>query len=264
MSGPNAGVAVQPSVATALRAGGTAVAPASPQTLVAAVPQAAAIVALPEPAQVPEASAVLPGLGEMSAFIDAHSDQACLAAVAETDTSGIAMMTGYGTVATLDGFAAEARAQFGAALSIDARVISPGQCWLLDMLGAWRRYWDPEFDIVLTNEQVPSGGTVRATITNVGGTWLYVLLVDDEGKVSDLADYLIARDDVVSLAAPVTATGTGEYRLQLLVAITTETSLVSIDQHRGEAAQSFFAALQQELKTRQIRPQLSVTAFKVY
>lgn len=259
-----AGIAAVPAeMAVSVNNGGSSISAAAPLALAGPVSSTLIAAAAPGIKQAPQNSAVLPDLGEMQAFIGTHDDQPCLAVVAENDASGIVAMTGYGTLAALAGFTAEARAKFGPLLPVDTRAISASQCWLLDMLGTWRRYRNPDFNIVLAQERVASGDKVRATITNVDNNWLYVLLVNDEGKVIDLTDSVLRGASGASLVAPVTATGEGPQRLQLLVAITTKTSLVSIDRHRGEKAEAFFVALQQELKQRQIRPQLSVTAFEV-
>ena len=93
--------------------------------------------------------------------------------------------------------------------------------------------------------------------------WLSVLLVDDEGMISDVSDKLSPVDDRYELKVPVRLSGTGQGKNQLLIAISAAKKLDLLQIDSKEKADDILPLVMGEKKARGIKTEVSIAVFQV-
>lgn len=153
----------------------------------------------------------------------------------------------------IDGFAAGTAASAGtlatehaARLIVRDHRVSRAQCAALDFARSAPGYPEPGLSVGLAAAAIDSGEPLSGIISGMPGGWLYLLIVDDEGKVQELKD-LEAEADAVSFRAPLTLTGGPVGTVQLLLALASDAPLDSVARNEGAPAELYFPPLRAEV-----------------
>jgi hypothetical protein len=237
-------------------AGGSAGSPAAPLSRqVFAAPG-------PAPGSLAAEPVTPPSVSEVADLIREYSEQECFAAVVGTGSDGLVQVTGYGQARTIAAFASDFRTQMGDMVPLSTTVVSGAQCTVLEAMRNWTGYPATGPALELSARQIASGGTVMASVPGAPAEWIYLLLVDQDGAVIKLAEYVAGTEGTTRSAPPVEISGPGDAP-QLMVSVVSPTALTSMAEVAAQPAGRTFQALESELERRQIRASLSVTAFVV-
>lgn len=179
-----------------------------------------------------------------------------------------------GGLVGLDGFAAESsrlaiflrdfRRSTGLQAAAASDNVSAAQCRALSFARSLPGY--PTFSLYfeMPSRSVASGDVLSGKIRNVAGRSLHLLLVDDEGTVQSVEDFLTANGAEASFSAPMTLTSGPVSTVQLLVALAGEESLQTVSRMNGMRAEVFFGELTEELARRHISADIAIVSFSVH
>ncbi|MGR3468822.1 MAG: hypothetical protein ACU0CI_13185, partial [Shimia sp.] len=124
--------------------------------------------------------------------------------------------------------------------------VDPRQCAALDALRATSDYPVSRIGLALDTTVLASGDTLRARALGVGGQFLALLVVDDNGVVQDLAPFAGLDGDAPVIEVPVARSGPPRATRQMLLALGTTESPLDLSRTIGERAQDVFASIPQE------------------
>jgi hypothetical protein len=209
-----------------------------------------------------------PNFGEVSEFVRTYQGtSACFAAVPIEMADGSIAVTAYADDANASAALADTVAQhFGGEVAIDARALTPSQCGALSFLGESGGP-SAQVNLALANQAITDGNFLQGTIRNLDGNYVYLLVVDDEGKVSSADQFLDQNGDMLTFEAQVHLTGSGARSDQLLVAIVSRSPLEVPDALEGRQASEFFKKLSQETAMLDLMggdtPDVAITSFVV-
>jgi hypothetical protein len=140
--------------------------------------------------------------------------------------------------------------------------LSPAQCEAVDFFR--RSVPDSSFSVALRIDtpRVEDHGTVEGEISRPAGTPVWLVLVDDEGRVERIGR-LDADDGDGSVRFPVSLTDGAVATEQLLMAIAGDVVPGEGDAGRREPADAFFSALRKRIEETGARPDIAIAAFRV-
>lgn len=209
-----------------------------------------------------------PSFGEVFEFVRTYQGtSACFAAVPVEMADGSIAVTAYADDAGASTVLADTVAdRFGGEVAIDARALAPSQCGALTFLGEAGGP-SAQLNLALANKAITDGNFIQGTIRNLEGNNVYLLIVDDEGKVSSADQFLDQTGDTLTFEAQVHLTGSGARSDQLLVAIVSTSPLEAPDALEGRQAAEFFEKLGQETALLELmggdKPDVAITSFIV-
>ena len=119
---------------------------------------------------------------------------------------------------------------------VDAR-----QCPALDFLRALGDYPATRLGLSLQSDEVPSGGQLSGLINGVGGRYLLLLLIDNNGVVQDLQRFVTFAGNIAKFDVPVTRDGAARDTSQILLALVTDRPAAQIRARIDRLAQEVFA-----------------------
>lgn len=125
---------------------------------------------------------------------------------------------------------------------VDAR-----QCAVLDYVRQNRSYPAFRMSFGLAEEQIASGDQLIGAVGRTAGRYVSLILVDDNGVVQDLGQYLSFAGDEARFDVPLRRAGSSRDTKQLLVAIGTNTRPTAVDAQNGQLAADYFEALNAEI-----------------
>lgn len=125
---------------------------------------------------------------------------------------------------------------------VDAR-----QCAVLDYIRQNRSYPAFRMSFGLAQDQIDSGDQLVGAVGRTAGRYVSLVLVDDNGVVQDLGQYLTFAGDEARFDVPLRRAGSSRDTKQLLVAIGTNTRPTSVDTQNGQLAADYFEALNAEI-----------------
>lgn len=199
-----------------------------------------------------------PPIGELLA---SYSGGDCFAALAQPSASGdtLRVTALLHETGRLEDFAETlARQDFGEAarrIEIDAGHIGRALAFLAAMPG----YPGFPLRLRLDDRRIASGDTLTGTIEGIGerigegiadGAVLDLLLVDDEGRVQQISQFLERDGGTARFALPLTLSGRPVETAQLLIALALPAALIHTQDGDGAAADGFFDALADALATK--------------
>lgn len=119
------------------------------------------------------------------------------------------------------------------------------QCPAVTWLRAHTAY--PGFGLSLQLEQaiLPSGDSLRGTISGMAGYYTNLLLVDDNGVVQDLRRFMLSSSGRISFDIPAHRVGNSRDTSQLLIAIATRDRIPGFSELLGHRAEDVFPTLAQ-------------------
>ena len=129
-------------------------------------------------------------------------------------------------------------------LLIDGR-----QCAALEFLRAQTTYPAFRLSLSVAARDVASGGNLIGSVANAAGSYLSLLLVDDNGVVQDLGEFVGFSGGKASFDVPLTRNGAPRDTSQLLIAVATPTRPKALDAQAGQLAEDFFAALASDVQS---------------
>jgi hypothetical protein len=125
---------------------------------------------------------------------------------------------------------------------VDAR-----QCAVLDYVRQNRSYPAFRMAFSLTEDQINSGDQLVGAIGRTAGRYVSLVIVDDNGVVQDLGQYLSFVGNEARFDVPLRRAGSARDTKQLLVAIGTNSRPSSVDAQNGQLATTYFEALNAEV-----------------
>ncbi|RCW87045.1 hypothetical protein [Paracoccus lutimaris] len=128
-----------------------------------------------------------------------------------------------------------------------AVLLDPRQCPGLTFARRDLRYPVFPLAVQLAAQDVPSGNTLRGTISGATGRHVSLILVDDNGATHDLRRFLVNSGGKISFEVPVARDGDARDTHQLLIAVATPTRPETVSRAAGELAETFFDQLAREV-----------------
>jgi hypothetical protein len=118
-------------------------------------------------------------------------------------------------------------------------------------------------DMRIVNTELTDGAELQADINHVTLPWLTVLLVDDEGMISDVSKNIAKQDNTYRLRAPIHLSGNGKGKNQLLIAVSAAQKLDLLEFQGKARADDIFPFAMGERKRKNIATEVSISVFRV-
>ncbi|WP_116087313.1 hypothetical protein [Tropicimonas sp. IMCC34011] len=180
------------------------------------------------------------------------------------EETGTLTLDAFGeTDAGLDSFRTGLEAAAGIAPGTFLRRVTDSQCAALRFVTHVGRY--PEFGVYIdiAERNIVSGDQLEAAIRNTGGRNVHLLLIDDEGMVQVLDDYVSSRLGQHEIAIGMNLTGGDVETEQLLMALTSPGPLETVRSLNGANAPRFFGRLEQEMNQKALDLDAALVGFTV-
>jgi len=126
-------------------------------------------------------------------------------------------------------------------------LIDGRQCPVLDWVAATRDYPATRLGLRLDARVVDSGTSLTGIVQGVGGRFLTLLLIDDNGVVQDLGPFTTISGNLARFDAPVTRDGAARDTRQVVLALATRTAPTALRGRMGQVAQDVFTGLPDDL-----------------
>ncbi len=152
--------------------------------------------------------------------------------------------------ADIRSFAGELLANVSPVPPQTAELIDARQCDALNFVRESAQY--PAFSLAvnLTSADIASGERLTGTIDNAGGAYVSLMVVDDNGVVQDLGQYMSFVGAQVRFDVPMSRFGGARDTRQLLLAIASGSRPTALDTHNGFLAADFFPKLRESVDRR--------------
>ncbi|SFJ83058.1 hypothetical protein [Jannaschia pohangensis] len=121
------------------------------------------------------------------------------------------------------------------------------QCPVLDWVAQTQDYPATRLGLRLDARVVDSGTALTGIVQGVGGRFLTLLLIDDNGVVQDLAPFTTISGNLARFDAPVTRDGVSRDTRQVVLALATRTAPSALRGRMGQLAQDVFTGLPDDL-----------------
>lgn len=119
---------------------------------------------------------------------------------------------------------------------VDAR-----QCAALRLVQSNAAYPALRLGIQIDSPEITSGGTITGVLRGVGGRYLTLVLVDDNGVVTDLQRFTTLAGNVARFDVPVTRVGLDRDTSPMIIAIATDRPVGALTDQLGRLAQDVFS-----------------------
>lgn len=126
-------------------------------------------------------------------------------------------------------------------------IVDARQCAALNYIRQSEAY--PAFRLTLSLDAqiIESGESLTGTIGNVSGRYVSLVLVDDNGVVQELGEYLTFRGGFARFDVPLNRAGVIRDTSQVLLAFASPARPATVDRENGQLAETYFASLREEL-----------------
>ncbi|BCH25449.1 hypothetical protein MesoLjLb_52340 [Mesorhizobium sp. L-8-3] len=236
------------------RAGPPALSPSGAGQVVTAVDEA------PEPriAMIPQEQQRLirpresaaEALAKILDLISGQMNSQCFLALASARGEAISV-NGFATAASpVSELQRRIRRLIEVPIDVRGHVVTDAQCAALAFAGGLEGYPEPRLLVELAVSEIASGDELSGRISNLSRNRLYLVVVDDEGKVQEVEQLFLESDGTVGFRAPLTLTDGPVGTEQLLVAIASDEALETFSLQEGEQAAAFFDELRAEIRRR--------------
>lgn len=163
-------------------------------------------------------------------LIQGFRSEGCFLAIPEQDQASFWTVRSYGAEPSSFDHLAEHLQENGVTDVHQAKhTIQNIQCGAIDFAKSFAFKTTPGFKITLRQNQIQDGSDLNALISGFDKQWLYVTLVDDDGIATDVSRYAKAEGSDVLLTMPVHVQKAGKFRNQLLLAISSDHALTTLD-----------------------------------
>lgn len=210
----------------------------------------------PVPTPAPPNPANTPGLdpsagkaiSEMIARIRGLVGEPCLIALPQSRNGGIELVLLASQESAIQSFATQAFADVVDPPAQRPLLVDGRQCAAIDFIRTRDRYPAFRLSINVAAEKIASGGNLSGTVGNAAGSFLTLLLIDDNGVVQDLGEFVSFGGGKARFDVPVTRNGAPRDTSQLLLAVATSGKPASVAEQTGKMAADFFPALEKDLR----------------
>lgn len=141
----------------------------------------------------------------------------------------------------IDTFATELASAVDGPLVQNRNLVDPRQCPALDYLQDTDAYPATRLGLQLDADIVDSGGTLSGLLRGIGGRYVALFLVDDNGVVQDLQRFSSFSGNLIRFEVPVTRAGAARDSRQLIIALATPRPARELRERAGRIAQEVFA-----------------------
>ncbi|WP_139044119.1 hypothetical protein [Allomesorhizobium alhagi] len=131
--------------------------------------------------------------------------------------------------------------------TIHGHLVTDAQCAALTFASDLPAYPEQPLAVQTATPEVRSGEVLTGRIHNFRRSRLYLIIIDDDGKVQELEDLRPEAGNTVSFRAPLTLTDGPVGTVQLLVAIASDHALLTFSAHEGTQAEPYFEQLRNEI-----------------
>lgn len=213
------------------------------------------------PSERPEPSVQELALGDLIRRIRNAVSDPCLIALPRRDgAEGVGLEIIASNDRAMESFVASALTADDADIRQSRVLVDPRQCPALTYIRQNRDYPATRMGLRLDNTEIPSGGRLTGVIRGAPGRNITLLLVDDNGVVTDLNRFLSFSGHLARFDVPVTRVGPTRDANLLLIALGTRRAPTIIKDRAGRLAQDVFTGLTGELADEAL---LAVATFDV-
>lgn len=128
-------------------------------------------------------------------------------------------------------------------------IVDARQCAALNFVRQSEAYPAFRLTLSLDAQTIESGENLTGTIGNVGGRYITLIIVDDNGVVQELGEYLTFRGGFARFDVPLNRAGLIRDTSQILMAFASPARPAAVDRENGQLSATYFAALREELGT---------------
>jgi eukaryotic-like serine/threonine-protein kinase len=241
----------------AIRAAPVAQAPIAEERVALAPPQPPMVLESKEAE--PEAPAL-----EMASYIREYDGGPCFFALPVALDEKRPEIEGFATSANLvRSFGRSFRDTFHIEPKLDVREVTDIQCHAISFIHRVLKSPTPEITISLDRDTIPGGASLNGTVEGVRQGFVILLFVDDEGKVHDVTEYLRRTETGYTFSAPVTPTGEGAMRDQLIVAIAADRKLGFVRTEVPIPNSAYFSSILKQVVASGADVSIGLSAFRV-
>ena len=199
-------------------------------------------------APTPEGQAAGGAVSELITRIRGRLTDTCLLAIPQQGADGVPELVLLGSDETgMQSFANAVLADLTPQPAVRRNLIDARQCAALNFARENRFYPAFRLSISLDQASIESGSNLTGAIGNTAGRYISLLLVDDNGVVQDIGNYLSFTGSAARFDVPMTRDGDPRDTRQTLIALATATRPATINSQNGQLATDYFEALRGEL-----------------
>ncbi len=189
-------------------------------------------------------------VNELVAKIRANTSDACLVAMPQQGADGapelVMLAADEPSITT---FAADVLSEIEPRPSQRGVLIDPRQCAAATFIRENTSYPAFRLSLGVVEDRLPSGEELTGVVGRAAGAYVTLLLVDDNGVVQDIGNYLTFAGADARFAAPMRREGAARDTSQMLIALATDARPRTLDTQNGQLAEDFFPALKAEIGT---------------
>lgn len=126
-------------------------------------------------------------------------------------------------------------------------IVDARQCAALNYVRQSEAYPAFRLTLALDAQTIESGESLTGTIGNVSGRYVTLVLIDDNGVVQELGEYLTFRGGFARFDVPLNRAGVIRDTSQVLMAFASAARPATVDRENGQLAETYFASLRAEL-----------------
>jgi hypothetical protein len=231
--------------------------PASSATLAMVAPHPAIV--LPPTSVLPDDPSL-----RMANFIRDYNGGFCFFAVPRALDSPKPRIEGFGSRPDLIRLFGEAfRRALGVEPELGVRQITELQCPALGFVGTVLKSHIPEITVRLAADTIANGDELRGALDGIRLSHVSLLLVDDDGVVHDVSQYLRRTVDGLEFAAPIHLTGEGERRNQLIVSVAADRELGFMKTTKSSLSEGYFLSVIAQARSSGAEISVGLSAFQV-
>jgi hypothetical protein len=201
---------------------------------------------------------------EMASYIREYEGGPCFFALPVALDESKPEIEGFATNAdVVRSFGRSFRDRFHIEPKLDVREITDIQCHAIAFIQRVLKSPTPEITVSLDRDTIPGGASLNGTVEGVRQGFVILLFVDDEGKVHDVSEYLRRTDWGYTFSAPVTPTGEGAMRDQLIVAIAADRKLGFVRTEVPIPNSAYFSSILKQVVASSADVSIGLSAFRV-
>ena len=146
-------------------------------------------------------------------------------------------------------------------LPLQAATVAKPQCRALTFARTLPDYPRFSLGMKLNNANLVSGESLEGAITDVRGRKVHLVVVDDEGLVQQIDDFLQPRVSSTAFSVAVSVRNQVVPTAQMLIALAVERPLKTVTSANQTLAEQFFAAVTEELAATDQRADIAIVSF---
>ena len=201
---------------------------------------------------------------QLASFLDTHETGGCVLAVPSVAQDGEATIDGFSVEdAEVDRIGQAFQRQSGLAIRTHTRHVTAGQCSALAFSRALPQYPNYPLSLRLEAPSIESGAVLSGEVSGLRKPYLYLVVIDDEGKAKLINTFEGMTRTSVAFSAPMTLTAGPVASVQLLVAVASDDPLTTIATRDGVSAQQFFDGVASEIVNQNRSIHYGITSFTV-